>query len=175
MQCAGALPALHPDTAAPQQRLGFAALTQRVLRGIGLAFGSRKSGRLRNYSDRWRKIMFTMIPSMGVGFTGSLLTAIAMAADWYIWNFRYRMRRGLLAPPPDGRHVIHLPSASGRELVINPAPQSADWDVPNLHQIDREWLEALESPLTVTKWLAPVAIIFSLLTAMLVFAIAITV
>jgi hypothetical protein len=175
MQSTAAMPALHPERGAAE-RVGLFVLTKQLMHGIGLAAGSRKSGCATNYSNRWRQIMFTLMPSMGVGFMGSLLTAIAMAADWYIWNFRYRLWRTPLAPPLKGRaDVIHVPGASGRELVVNPAPQSADWDVASLHQVDREWLDALETPLSVSKWLAPVAIIFTLLTAMLVFAIAVTV
>jgi hypothetical protein len=86
--------------------------------------------------------MFALIPSMSVGLVGSVLTATALAADWYIWDFRYRLfrQRGPeLSPPTDGMEVIHVSSTSGRELVVGLAPQSLDRNVPPVHQVEGEW------------------------------------
>jgi hypothetical protein len=82
--------------------------------------------------------MLTLMPSMSVGLIGSVLTAIALTADWYIWAFRYRISRlrgPELGPPADGKDVIHVPSASGREPVLNPVPQSLDRNIPPVHQV----------------------------------------
>ncbi len=86
--------------------------------------------------------MLPLLPSMGVGLVGSVLTAIVLAADWYIWDFRYRIsrRRGPeLDPPGDSKDVIHVPSASGRELVVN--LQSVERKIPPVDQVEAEWLD----------------------------------
>jgi len=64
--------------------------------------------------------VFTLIPSSGARFVGSLLITITItiAAAWYIWRYCRRMFWNLLAPPPNGKNIIHMPSASGRELVV---------------------------------------------------------
>jgi hypothetical protein len=79
---------------------------------------------------------------MCTGLVGSVLTALAMAADWYIWDFRYRIfRRPELAPPADGRRIVDVPSSYPRELVVNRAPQSLDRVIPQVHQVEGEWLD----------------------------------
>jgi hypothetical protein len=35
------------------------------------------------------KPMFTLMPSMYAGVIGGALTAVLLAADWYIWELRY--------------------------------------------------------------------------------------
>jgi hypothetical protein len=98
--------------------------------GISLAqtLGQRK--RLHHkQSTKWRKTMLTLMPSMTAGFVSALVTAVALAADWYIWDFRRRIsphRAAELASTARGKEVIHLPSASGREVVVIPAQQSFD-------------------------------------------------
>jgi len=85
--------------------------------------------------------MLTLIPSMFVGSVGVVLTAILLAADWYIWNFRYwifRKRASELVTPAEGKDIIYVPSASGRELVTL-APQSLDRNTPPLHPVEGEW------------------------------------
>ncbi len=61
--------------------------------------------------------MSALIPSI---FAGLIATATAAIAQWYVWGFRYRS-----AAPPTGRsarlrggEAIHVPSVSGREMVI---------------------------------------------------------
>jgi hypothetical protein len=82
--------------------------------------------------------MLTLIRSMGAGFVGSLLTATALAADWYIWKFSYWMSSGPVSPPTGGKNVIHVPSASGRELLVHCAPQWVDSELLSVHQAERE-------------------------------------
>jgi hypothetical protein len=84
--------------------------------------------------------MFTLMPTMGVGYVGALITTIAMAADWYIWKFRYRISRRPLAAPPKNEDVIHASSASGRELLLIPAPQPVNSDIA-ARQIKGESME----------------------------------
>src|SRR5260370_31341938 len=101
-----------------------------------------ESGCITNHLTKWRKSMLTLMPSMSVGLVGGVLTAILLAVDWYIWDFRYwisRQRAPELAPPADGKDVIHVPSASGRELVVTLAPQSPDWNTLPVHQVEGEW------------------------------------
>lgn len=86
--------------------------------------------------------MVSFLPSMGVGFAGGMITTIVLAADWFIWNFRYRISRLRgpdLGPPGDGKDVIHLPSASGRELVVNLEP--VERKMPPVHRVKAEWLD----------------------------------
>jgi hypothetical protein len=71
--------------------------------------------------------MLMLMPSMTAGFVEALVTAVALAADWYIWDSRRRLssrRRLELAAPAQGKEIIHLSSASGREVVVTPAKES---------------------------------------------------
>jgi hypothetical protein len=71
--------------------------------------------------------MLTLMPSMTAGFVSALVTAVALAADWYIWDFRRRLSPQPmleLAAPPQGKESFHLPSASGREVVVTLAQKS---------------------------------------------------
>jgi hypothetical protein len=137
---ADAATALHQVRAVGQKRRGFSGLIKRVAHGLRLAPGSSKSGCDTNHSTTWRTLMLSLLPSMGVGLVGGALTAIVLAADWYIWDFRYRisLRRG---PELDslGNARIHVPCASGRELVVN--LQSVERKIPSVPQVEAEWLD----------------------------------
>ena len=125
-----------------QKRLGFASLIERRQHGISVAPGSSKGGCNTNHSTNWRKLMLSFLPSIGVGFVGSMLTVIVLAADWFIWDFRYRISRlrgPELGPPGDGKDVIHVPSPSGSELVVNLEP--VERKMPPVHQVEAEWLD----------------------------------
>jgi hypothetical protein len=69
-----------------------------------------------------------LVPSIWVGLAGIALTAILLAADWYIWDSRHRVSQPLAAEPAhrlvaEGKQMLHVPSASGRELIATLAPQ----------------------------------------------------
>jgi hypothetical protein len=81
-----------------------------------------------------------LMPSIGAGLAGIVLTAVLLAADWYIWDLRHRIsqrRTPELARhlAVNGRQIFHVRSASGRELVGIPAPQTPDRNVPSLEQV----------------------------------------
>ena len=88
--------------------------------------------------------MLTLLPSMGAGSAAILITAITLAADWYIWKFRYWMSSGPVSPPPGRTSVIHVPSASGRELFVNCAPEQVGTEMVSVHQAERELLDIRE-------------------------------
>jgi hypothetical protein len=78
-----------------------------------------------------------LMPSMWVGLAGILLTAILLAADWYIWDSRHQVSQRLAAEPAhrpvaEGKQILHVPSASGRELIATLAPQPPEWNVGSL-------------------------------------------
>jgi len=86
--------------------------------------------------------MLSLTPSMCAGVVGSMLTTLALAADWYIWGFRYRIfAEPELTSPAGDRDVIQVPSALGRKLLVNRAPQSLDSNIPPAHQVEGEWLD----------------------------------
>jgi hypothetical protein len=134
VQCTAAILRLHEVTAA----IKFPRWSSVLLVASSLLRGQRKGGCMANLSTQWRKFMLTLVPSIGVGFVGSLLIAIALVADWYIWKFRYWMSSGPLSPPPRGKNVIHVPSASGRELFVNCAWDQVGTEIPSVHQAERE-------------------------------------
>jgi hypothetical protein len=142
MQSTDAITALHPFIDAGTKRLGFFGSIKRVLCGIRLASGSKQGSLITNRSTGWRQIMLTFMPSMGVGLVGSLLTAIALAADWYIWKFRYWASSASSAPSAKDKSVIHASSASGRELVVSPAPGRPEH--PHRATTESEWLNVGE-------------------------------
>ena len=77
--------------------------------------------------------MLTLLPAMGVGIVGSLVTAIVLAADWYVWDFRYRISQqsvSQVAPSPGDNNVIYVPSASGREVIVNVVNRFPDRNIP---------------------------------------------
>jgi hypothetical protein len=76
--------------------------------------------------------MLTLIPSMTAGLAGALVTAVALAADWYIWDFRRRTSPQRVQELASLAHkqAIHLPSASGREVVATPVGRSAQTPAP---------------------------------------------
>ncbi len=91
--------------------------------------------------------MLMLIPSMYVGLIGIGLTAILLAADWYIWDSRYWISQQC-APElvqsivANGKKAIHVP-ASGRELVATLAPPSPEPNALSLHQVQGgvEWMD----------------------------------
>ena len=87
-----------------------------------------------------------LIPSMWVGLAGTVLAVILMAADWQIWEFRYRISRqrqsGLAdRMVADSRHIFHVPSASGREMVATLAAQSPYRDVQSVSGFTGRWVD----------------------------------
>jgi hypothetical protein len=88
--------------------------------------------------------MSTLMPSIGVGLVGSLVVAMALAADWYIWKFRYWLSSASTVPPARDESVIHVSSASGRELVLSLAPEAAHGNMPAVQTVESECLSARE-------------------------------
>jgi hypothetical protein len=86
--------------------------------------------------------MLTLMPSIGVGLVGSLVIAIALAADWYIWKFRYWVSSASTVPSARDNIVIHVSSASGRELVVSCAPGRSEH--PHCATTESEWLNVRE-------------------------------
>jgi hypothetical protein len=81
-----------------------------------------------------------LIPSIWVGMAGMVAAAILMAANWQIWESRYRISRqgqsgldGRMGA--DRRQTFHVRSASGRELVATLAAQSADCNLGSLNRL----------------------------------------
>jgi hypothetical protein len=86
--------------------------------------------------------MVTLMPSACVGIVGIVVTAILMAANRYIWDFRYwaaRQRASALGRTAHTERLIHLPSASGRELVVNLAGPSPEQTAPPRPPVENEW------------------------------------
>jgi hypothetical protein len=137
MQSIDAMPALHRVMATGKSQ-DYLPLCERLPHGIRLAPQPGKGGCITKHSTEWRKIMLNLVSSIRVGFVGTLLTAVLLAADWYIWKLRYQMSRRPVTPPPDGDGVMHLPSASGRELVVTYAPEAPAPDTHPVHQIESE-------------------------------------
>lgn len=87
--------------------------------------------------------MLTLIPWMFAGLIGIVVTAILLAAEWYIWDSRYTMSAQLapgLARVHTAHHeeVIQVPSASGRDVVVTLAAQLADRNSLAVHQVKAE-------------------------------------
>src|SRR5262245_36534175 len=132
MKSTHAARALHQVRAVSQEPRVSSSPNKRLHHGIWLAEESSKT----NHSTTWRKLMMSLLPSIGVGMIGSVLTAHVLAADWFIWDFRYwisRRRGPELDPPADGQDVIHVPRASGRELVVNLEP--VERTMPPVHRV----------------------------------------
>ena len=86
--------------------------------------------------------MLTLIPWMFAGLIGIVVTAILLAAEWYIWDSRYTMSAQLapaLARVHTAHHeeVIQVPSASGRDVVVTLAAQLADRNSLAVHRLSR--------------------------------------
>jgi hypothetical protein len=84
-----------------------------------------------------------LMPSIWVGLAGVVLTAILLAADWYIWDSRRQVSQRLAAQPAhclvaEGKQILHVPSASGRELIATLAPQSPDRNVVSFEHVHGE-------------------------------------
>ena len=70
-----------------------------------------------------------LIPSIGAGFGAIVLAAILLAADWQIWDPRYRIFRPWgpdLTPRPgtEVNRTTHRWSATDEELVVALTPQA---------------------------------------------------
>jgi hypothetical protein len=78
---------------------------------------------------------------------GSALTAIALAADWYIWDPRYRRISGAWEPRPghrtrtNGKDLIYAPSASGREVVATFTAPSVPGGVLAQGKVQGQWTD----------------------------------
>jgi hypothetical protein len=82
--------------------------------------------------------MLTFLPSMFAALVGIVFTAILLAAEWYIWDFRY----GLFPQrAPEIANSIHVQSASGREVVVIPAPQPPYRNIVPLFQVERRSMD----------------------------------
>jgi hypothetical protein len=86
-----------------------------------------------------------LIPSIGIGLWTIVLAAVLLAADWQIWDPRYRIFRPWgpsLAPRP-GTEVnskTHRWSATDGELVAALAPQALHRNVV-AGQVQRGWMD----------------------------------
>jgi len=81
-----------------------------------------------------------LMPSTLVGLLGIVSTAVLLAADWYIWDFRHRISQPAATerarrPVAGAGHMIHARSVSGRELVASLAPQSPNRNVVSCEQV----------------------------------------
>jgi hypothetical protein len=93
--------------------------------------------------------MLTLTPSMCTGFVGGVLSALAMAADWYLWGFRIPSQNATQsAPSAEGEAVIHVPSTSGRELVVALAPQSFDRSPLDARRVEERMAESASAALS---------------------------
>jgi len=86
-----------------------------------------------------------LIPSMGVGFGAIVLAVMLLAADWQIWDPRYRIFRPWgpdLAPRPgtEVNRKTHRWSASEGELVAALAPQALHRNVL-AKQVQSGWMD----------------------------------
>jgi hypothetical protein len=78
-----------------------------------------------------------LMPSTLVGLIGIVSTAVLLAADWYIWDFRHRIAATERArrPVAGSGHIIHARSVSGRQLVASLAPQYPNRSVASCEQV----------------------------------------
>jgi len=132
-QAGSAAAVLHHAISVILKWFGLTGFIGHLLHGVRLASGSSKSNCSTNYPTKWRKLMLTLLPAMGVGIVGSLVTAIVLAADWYVWDFRYRISQqsvSQVAPSPGDNNVIYVPSASGREVIVNVVNRFPDRNIP---------------------------------------------
>ena len=79
---------------------------------------------------------------LGTGFTAGLL-----AADWYLWEPRYRGISGQLDPRPGhrmlpaGSDLLYAQSASGREVIATLAAPSVPGEVLAASKVRSEWID----------------------------------
>jgi hypothetical protein len=129
----GAAAALHQIICAFLKWFALTGFIRRLLHGVSFVSGSSQSTCGTSYSSKWRKMMLMLPPSMGVGIVGSLVTAIVLAADWYVWDFRYRISQQNVSQgdrSPGDKNVIYVPNASGREVVVNVVDRFPDRNIP---------------------------------------------
>ena len=65
--------------------------------------------------------MLTFVSELFTGLVAVLVTAILAAAEWYIWDSRYKIAAQLPpGPAPSAHHkdVIQVSSASARGVVV---------------------------------------------------------
>ena len=78
---------------------------------------------------------------------GTAFTAVLLAADWYIWEPRYRMISGSWEPHPGrrilvgGKDLVYAQSASGREVVATFTAPSLPGDVLVSGAVQGEWMD----------------------------------
>jgi hypothetical protein len=78
---------------------------------------------------------------------GTAFTAALLAADWYIWEPRYRRIPQALDPRPghrtlaDGQDLIYAPSASGREVIATVTAPSLPAEVLAAGKVQGEWMD----------------------------------
>ncbi len=87
--------------------------------------------------------MLTLIPWIFGGLIGIVVTAILLAAEWYIWDPRYRIAAQITpglarVRTADHEDVILVPSASGRDVVVTLAAQFPDRKTLPVHQVKAE-------------------------------------
>jgi hypothetical protein len=76
----------------------------------------------------------------------SMLTAGLLAADWFLWEPRYRLLTGGMDPQPGHRMVmassqpLYAQSASGREVIAAVGP-SVPGEVLAASKVQPEWTD----------------------------------
>ena len=65
--------------------------------------------------------MLTLIPWMFTGLTGIVVTAILAAAEWYIWDSRYRIAERRAPGTARARSAGHV------EVIRIPGASAATW------------------------------------------------
>src|SRR5262249_25646794 len=85
--------------------------------------------------------MPTLMPSMWVGLTAVVVTAILLATDWHVWGSRYQISQECgteVAQPPlaKRKNAVRVARASGgRELVAILAPREGNAGL-SFHQVE---------------------------------------
>ncbi len=78
---------------------------------------------------------------------GTAFTAALLAADWYIWEPRYRRISGSWDPRPDhrilpgGKDMVDMQSASGREVVATFTAPSVPSEVLTPGKVQGDWMD----------------------------------